>query len=199
MLRTFLVCLTIFLSACSSITDETTGDAMITEHTKMNKDLVQMLADRSFVFDIKLKDESIEEVCLFVDYYKDGELVEEIHKFATHTSDQEKITVAYVQQIFQDTYETWKLITMNEDGYGASESENENPAKRTEQSLRSTWTELSLDEINKDEKIPVAYINYSTADYISNPSPVNSEVNLESLIKDITDTDYAYVLSIELK
>lgn len=188
--------LTLTIVACSPFSQSSDHAAIINEVSKPPYDqLLQVMGDKVFIYDLSIKDKTIEEIHLFVDYYEAGEFVETMVEFSTFVEDEKELTFAYIQQIYQDIYEKWIGVIINDNGYSAGEFENENPAERFEE-LGAVWGNVSMPlEIKKDQKSVVASVSYSGKDVISSPNAIETEEQLEELV----DDDYVYVLSVELK
>src|SRR5690625_3495071 len=91
------------LVACTPIPSKK-HDAIIDEIAEKDREMINHLADKSFVYKMTINDDSIEEIVLSIDFYEDGKLIETNQEFATHVSGQGDITFAYIQNVFQNKY-----------------------------------------------------------------------------------------------
>ncbi|HLS20214.1 MAG TPA: hypothetical protein VK056_00940 [Bacillota bacterium] len=183
------------LIACSPTDSSKNADAIITETEVLNEQILSILSDRIFIYDLEIKDKSIEEVHVSLNYYKDGELVGDIQQFSMPIDEVNDLTIAYVQQIFKDISERWVLAIFDEKGFGSGEFENDWPKERKED-LGAVWGNVSMPlYLTKGEKAIVGYISYSGKDVISSPVAIETEEQLQQLV----DDDFVYVLWVEVK
>jgi len=187
----------IVLVACTSTNQFSDADAIISETEWSNEQILNILSDRLFVYDLEIKDKSINEVSLTIEYYKDGEPEGDAQWFSTPVNEQDQandLTIAYVQQTFNETDERWVLAIMDENGFGSSKLENNWPKDREEE-LGAIWGDVSLPlDLTKGEKTVVGFLVYSSSSVISSPARIETEEDLQKLV----DAEYAYVLSIEV-
>src|SRR5690625_2793747 len=196
MVRILVSLILVTLIACSPFSQSSDYAATIDEVKQSPYDqLLQVMGDKAFVYDLSINDKTAEEIHLFVDYYEVGEFVETMVEFSIAIEDEKKLTLAYIQQVYQDTYEKWIGAIIDNRGFASGTFENENPADRFEE-LGAVLGSVSMPlEIKKDKKSVVASISYSGKDVISSPVAIETEEQLEQLV----DDDYVYVLSVQLK
>lgn len=198
MRKLILLIAILFLAACTSDNISSDADVIVDETTlaKFEQDFLQMMSDRSFIYDLKIQNDDIQQVAVRVDYYEDGELKERIVDFSTDLSEPSKKTnVAFIQQIFQETYEKWSVVTFEDNGYGAAETENEFP--KTRDAMMSTmWGSVGMPiALMKDEPEVIAHIIYSNESVVSSSAYVETEEDL----RELTKYEHVYVLSLEVK
>lgn len=196
MQRIFLPFFLVMLVACSSADPAAKhADAIITEAEGINEQILGVLSDRIFAYDLEIKDESIDEVEMSLDVYQDGKFIESGQQFSMPVEEIDQLVLAYVQQIFDHTNEKWVLAVIDENGTSAGTFETDWSKKRDEQ-LGAIWGNVSLPlYLTKDEKSVVGFIVYSSKDVISSPAAIESDEQLQQLV----DDDFVYVLSVEVK
>lgn len=194
--RVIIAFVLLLLVACSSNDPAAkNADAIVTETEWPNEQILSILSDRIFSYDLEIKDQSIENVELTIDIYKDGEFVENGQQFSMPVDKVKDLTLAYVQQTFQDVHERWVLALIDEDGFGSGSFETDWPKER-EENLGAVWGSVSLPlYLTKGEKAVVGFVVYSGEDVISSPVAIETDEQLQQLV----DDDFVYVLSVELK
>jgi|SRR5690625_219886 len=187
------------LSACSQEKmDE--ADAVIKEAelTSFEENLINMINNSAFVYDVEVNNEDIEDLQLTVDYYEKGEFVDRIVDISTMVVSEEGpekyIRAVFTQSNPAENQEQWIAAVMTNNGYSSGESANENMKDRKEMS--STWGGVNLPvDVNEGERQVIGSMIYSGKNAVSGVSNIETEADL----KKATDYEQAYILSIEVK
>ncbi|WP_404451359.1 hypothetical protein LG329_13580 [Virgibacillus necropolis] len=94
--------LLLLLCACSEKTT-TSSDAVIkqAELTQFEKNLLELMDNRSFAYDIDLKNDQVSKITGTVDYYENGEFVRQISELSTKIMEEEHkevVRMVFMQQ-----------------------------------------------------------------------------------------------------
>ena len=198
MRKLILLTVTLIFAACTADEMPSDADAVVDEAALANfeGDFLEVLGDHSFIYDVKINNDDIQEIVAYVDYYENGEFIERIVDISTYFSDSNKdVSVAFVQQTFQETYEKWNVAIIDDSGSGALETENEYPQLRHDM-LSAVWGSVGMPvNLTMGDAQVIAYVIYSDESTISSPSFIETEEDLQKL----TNHEYVYVLYMDIK
>lgn len=187
----------IILTACTSQATDEIAKVSEPKLTNFEENILDIVGDHSFIYDIQLTSEDIQEITCFVDYYEHSEWKERVAEFTSYISDEKKndtMRVVFFQQT-HDLKEKWTVAVIEDEGMSSIETENERPAERNNM-MSSLWGGVSMPiSLSKDEKHVIAHLIYSDEDTISIPAFIETDADLNKL----TDHEHVYVLSLELK
>lgn len=188
----------LLLVACSNpvhVTNE--ADAMIREAklTDREQALVQMIGEQSFVFELNINNDSVSEIYTTVDYYANGELVNTILEDMRPVTKEEHDHINLLFSVKDDVkQQLWKSAILTDEGNGISEVVVERI--HDEEFLSITTANISEDTpLSLNEKKVVASI------VKTNENTVTSRVDIttDEEIKQATDYEEVYLISVELK
>lgn len=198
MRKLILLTITLIFVACTADELPSDADAVVDEAALANfeGDFLKVLGDHSFIYDVKINNDDIQEIVAYVDYYENGEFIERIADLSTYFSDSNAdVSVAFVQQTFQETYEKWNVAIIDDSGSGALETENEHPKSRHDV-LSTVWGSVGMPvNLTMGDAQVIAYVIYSDESTISSSSSIETEEDLQKL----TNHEYVYVLSMDIK
>lgn len=187
----------LFLTACSSTDSD--GDTVIDEAdlSDFEGSLVNAITDASFIYDIDIENDQLDEMIAVVDYYKGGEKKERVVELSYSLSGNEQndtVRLAFIKQKINETTDKWMTTFISEEGSGTAETEND---LTSEGGMTSTvWGSSSMPiSLSKDEEKIIAHLIYSDESSISSPNHIETEEDL----KHITNYEHVYLMSMELK
>jgi hypothetical protein len=192
----YCILILLLLPAC---TQQKGPDAMVdgADQTDVEKNMLEMLTENAFVYDVKVNDNEAEELRLTIDYYENGEFKAHIADMSSGIlSDQkdadEPIRVIFARQMTDENHENWITAVLDNGGYSSSESESRE-VKR--ENLDTAWGGVNDGELTKGEEQIIGMMIHSENDTIAFSSLIETEEEL----KEATDYEQAYVLSVQLK
>src|SRR5690625_1586486 len=192
----------IILSLLSACSQEKTEDADVVieeaELTSFEENLMNMMNNSAIVYDVEVNNEDIEDLQLTVDYYEKSEFVDQVVDMSTMVASEEgpeeSIRAVFTQSNPVENEEQWIAAVMTNSGYSSGESPNKNVKDRKEMS--STWGGVNLPvDLKKGEKQVIGSMIYTNENTVSGTSNIETEENL----KEATDYEQVYILSIEAK
>lgn len=192
------ILLLIFLSACDS-GGKNEGDATIQDATlsEFEEGLLDLVGQQSFVHDIEIHNEEAEELTLRVDYYEDGEHIDEIIVLSTDLSEldkEEKIRTIFLREEISTEDERWITSIITENGMSSAANEYEN--KNAEELDFSAWGHATDPTVlDLGEQKVIAQIISTSKSAIS----VRDTGNAEEMIERTKDYEQVYLLSIILE
>lgn len=168
------------------------GDAVIQETTlnDFEKNLTELYGGVSFIHDIELLNDQVDEVELFIDIYKNGEFVETVSEMTSQVTNG-KFNTVFIKTNLNENEEQWVSAVMTEDGYTSVDSLI---AKSEFQS--SAWGGISNEKSLKiGKKYPIATVVCSDKDSIG----IIDDLSTDDALKRQTDYEEVYIFSIQLK
>ncbi|MDE5413448.1 hypothetical protein [Alkalihalobacterium chitinilyticum] len=210
----FLLCATVFLAACTtepsnegatnqqgnkeqSREEQRTAVIKNGELTRFEEGLLQSIGDRAFVYDIDIENVDVSEIYVTVDHYTKGELVSKVVEMTTpiyENSDDNVIRTVFINQQFEKMKkERWTLsvMTNSETTHGSIDKEL---SLHEDHSLSAYGGITDPVFLSLNEKYAVASVIRSNEDAIT---VINGPLTEEEL-KEVTNYDHVYIVSIQL-
>lgn len=202
MKKYFIICVLIillFLTACSQEQETSDGDAVVSEAdlTDFEKNLTQIIDEKSFIYDIEVNNDDVTEIHTTIDYYENSELVRSIADSSTTFSDadmEDGIRTVFMRKSANERNEQW--ITSVITSSGSSIAESLNDLEGREELDSSAWGGvISPTPLFLGEKKVIASIVHTNDSSVS----VINTIKTEEDLRRATDYEQVYIMSIELK
>ncbi|MEB1809180.1 MAG: hypothetical protein LPK26_18140 [Bacillaceae bacterium] len=210
----FVLCATAFLVACTtepsnesatnqqgnkeqSREEQPTAVIKNGELTRFEEGLLQSIGDRAFVYDIDIENVDVSEIYVTVDHYTKGELVSKVVEMTTsiyENSDDNVIRTVFINQQFENMKkERWTLSVMTnaETTHGSIDKELNLDEDYSLSAYGGITDPVSL---SLNETYAVASVIRTNEDAIT---VINGPLTEEEL-KEVTNYDHVYIVSIQL-
>lgn len=207
----FVLCTIAFLAACAtepsnenatnqteqSKEEVTTAVIKNGELTPFEEGLLQSIGDRAFVYDIDIANVDVSEIYVTVDHYTEGELVSKVVEMITplyENSEDNVIRTVFINQQFENNKkERWTLsvMTNSESAHGSIDKELNLNEDYSLSAYGGITDPVSL-TLNK---------TYAVASVIRSKEDAITVINgpfTEEELKETTNYDYVYIVSIQL-
>ncbi|WP_085992919.1 hypothetical protein [Oceanobacillus senegalensis] len=192
-----MISVILVLSACSTKEPlEEEGDAAIQPAKLSNyeKNLTQIMAMENFAYDVNIHDEEVRAIETTIDYYKNGELMGTFAELESHVNDDNSIRTVFLRQKLNENEEKWVCSHMDENGQSSGMQMKEFEGR--EELNSSAWGGLTEPTpLYIGEKLVIASLVFSNKNGIS----IYSDLSTEEALKQQTDYEQVYIISIELK
>lgn len=193
--------LSLFLSACSDEPEQKDATIKEADLTDYEEQLTDIVGQDSYVYDVELGNDNINEIHAKVDYYKNGHLEEEMTGLGMHLEEEDPMgtfRVAFLSQQLasesQDEYsgQQWIVGILSENGYSSTKAID--PVYGDVAEVTGTLSSSTVQpetSLQKGEEKVVAATIYTDDNAIRTP-------DFDSL-DNLSRYDDAYIMSIALK
>ncbi|WP_249870656.1 hypothetical protein [Oceanobacillus saliphilus] len=194
----FLLFALTFVTACSNDLTENKRDAVIkeVELTDFEIGLLNVVSEHFFAYDLEIKERDVQRIMITVDYYGEGELMEELLQLSIEISEEEikdDIRIILLKQNLEEKDQWIGTIILN-NGQISTTAEKDIDMEAEMLGSASGYTSLPV-SINREEKKIVATIVNSNNNVISLETSIETDEQLEAA----TGYEQVYIVSIELE
>lgn len=183
----------VLLTSCQQLKQTTVQEASLTD---FEEKLLKMVAIESFVYDLEIANQDVEEVEVSIDYYEYGDFIDTVNRQSLTVDEEQEndlFRIAFISRKAIADNIQWSVAVFTDSTTSTSQS-NERK-KITSQS--SAWSSINSSvalEIGKKQIL--AHIVYSNEDGgLSTSTYAETDEDLYRL----TNYDHVFILSVELK
>lgn len=192
-----LIFVLLLLTSCSGQTENSDATIHRAKLDEFEGNLLSLITQHDLVYDLKIKNHDIRAVMTTIDYYKNGQFVQQLSQLRAPLLEEEikkDLKLVIFNQSINETQESWTSSFMAGSN-NASVTIKNDISGREKRNFSSVSGGRDKATLTIDKSKVIATIAYSN----KNELYIIDEIDSEEDIKEATKYEHVYIISVELK
>ena len=192
-----LIFVLLLLTSCSGQTENSDATIQRAKLDEFEGNLLSLITQNDLVYDLKIKNHDIKAVMITIDYYQNGQFVQQLSQLRAPLLEEEikkDLKLVIFNQSINETEESWTSSFMAGSN-NASVTFKNDITGREKMNFASASGGRDKATLTVDKSKVIATIAYSN----KNELYIIDEIDSEEDLKKATKYEHVYIISVELK